>query len=75
MEFFNHPEILAPAGSYETLLAAVRAGADAVYLGLEQFNARRGAKNFTLLELADAVRYCHTYNVRVYLTLNISLTD
>ena len=47
-------ELLAPAGNAEALRAAVRAGADAVYLGLESFNARRGADNFTLESLAEA---------------------
>ena len=52
-------ELLAPAGSPEALRAAVCAGADAVYLGFGQFNARRGARNFTQAELASAVSYCH----------------
>ena len=63
-------ELLAPAGSAAALRAAVRAGADAVYLGLESFNARRGADNFTLDALADACRYAHMRGVRVYVTLN-----
>ena len=52
------------------LLAAVRSGADAVYLGLRDFNARRNADNFGSLELRAAVEYCHVRGVRVYLTLN-----
>lgn len=75
MKFSDLPEILAPAGSYDSLTAAVRSGADAVYLGLGEYNARRNAKNFTIEELRAAVEYCHTYAVRVYLTLNISLSD
>ena len=69
------PEILAPVGSGEMLTAAVRAGADAVYLGLNEFNARRNAQNFTLDTLGEAVKYCHIRGVKVYLTLNIMLSD
>lgn len=69
------PELLAPAGSPEALLAAVRSGADAVYLALDDFNARRGAKNFSDEAFQAAVHDCHLRGVRVYLTLNILLTD
>ena len=68
-------EILSPAGSPEALRAAVCAGADAVYLGFGQFNARRGAKNFTREEFAAAVSYCHLRGVKVYLTLNTLCSD
>lgn len=51
-------EILAPAGGPEQLTAAVRAGADAVYLGLDSFNARRAAANFTAQSLPEVVGYC-----------------
>lgn len=63
-------ELLAPAGSPAALHAAVRGGADAVYLGLEQFNARRGADNFTIESLREACRYAHTRGVSIYITLN-----
>ena len=63
-------EILAPVGSPQTLEAAVWAGADSVYLGLQGFNARRGAGNFTPEELKDAVRLCHAHGVNVHVTLN-----
>lgn len=63
-------EILAPVGSPKTLEAAVFAGADCVYLGLQGFNARRGAGNFTPDELRDAVRLCHAHGVGVHVTLN-----
>lgn len=63
-------EILAPAGSPEALTAAVRAGADAVYLGAPRFNARQSAYGFTADELAEAVAYCHARGVRVHLALN-----
>ena len=68
-------ELLAPAGSPEALLAAVQNGADAVYMGLGSFNARRSARNFTDETFAAAVAYCHEHGVRVYLTLNTLLTD
>ena len=68
-------EILAPAGSFESLIAAVRCGADAVYLGAESFNARGNAQNFTREKLKEAVKYCHERNVKVYLTLNTLISD
>ena len=68
-------EILSPAGSPEALRAAVCAGADAVYLGFGQFNARRGAKNFTRDEFASAASYCRLRGVKVYLTLNTLCSD
>ena len=68
-------ELLAPAGSPESLRAAVMCGADAVYLGWGDFNARRNAKNFTDEEFADALLFCHQRGVRVFLTLNTLLTD
>ncbi len=68
-------ELLCPAGSFEALRAAVCNGADAVYLGVEGFNARRGARNFTLQELPEAVRYCHVRGVKVHLTLNTLVGD
>lgn len=64
------PEILAPAGNAQMLSAAVFSGADAVYLGLTGYNARRSAGNFTPDELCDAVRFCHARGVRVHVTLN-----
>jgi putative protease len=66
-------ELLAPAGSFAALNAAVCAGADAVYLGLEAFNARRNADNFTLETLAQACDYAHLRGVKVYVTLNIEI--
>ena len=61
-------ELLSPAGSMEALRAAVQNGADAVYLGAGGFNARMGARNFTLDDLREAVTYCHVRCVRVHLT-------
>ena len=68
-------ELLSPAGSLDALHAAVCNGADAVYLGVDAFNARHGARNFTLDELPDVVRYCHVRGVAVHLTLNTLVTD
>ena len=63
-------ELLAPAGNMECLHAAVKAGADAAYLGAGHFNARRGADNFSLENLAEACDYAHLRGVKIYLTLN-----
>ena len=68
-------ELLSPAGSPEGVIAAVQNGADAVYMGMGAFNARRSAKNFTDDDFAAAVHYCHLHGVKVYLTLNTLLTD
>ena len=68
-------ELLAPAGSMEALHAAVQNGANAVYLGCGQFNARQSAKNFTPQALVEAVKYCHIRGVAVHLTLNTLVSD
>ena len=75
-------ELLAPAGSWEAMEAAVRAGADAVYLGVGSFNARRHAQNFSLQDntdvtpsLKEAVAFCHARGVKVYVTLNTLVLD
>ena len=68
-------EILAPAGGYESLVAAVRSGADAVYLGEKSFSARTSAKNFDDDELKKAVAYCHIHGVKVYVTINTLIFD
>lgn len=68
-------ELLAPAGSPESLTAAVQSGADAVYLGYGPLNARRNAKNFSQEELRQAVSYCHQRGTKVYLTLNTLLSN
>ncbi|MBE6957255.1 MAG: U32 family peptidase [Ruminococcaceae bacterium] len=68
-------ELLAPAGSQQALVAAVQNGADAVYLGFGDFNARRNAKNFSAEEVAAAVSYCHLRGTKVFVTLNTLLTD
>lgn len=71
----TRPEILAPAGSFESLVAGVRSGADAVYLGASGFNARANAVNFDAEGLKEAVRYCHQRGVKVYQTLNTLVFD
>lgn len=63
-------ELLAPAGSFESFLGAIHAGADAVYLGGQKFGARAYADNFTEEEVCRAIRYAHIYGRKVYLTLN-----
>jgi collagenase-like PrtC family protease len=64
------PELLSPAGDWESLQAAVINGADAVYLGTRDFNARMNAKNFSMEELGRAAGYCHNQGVKLYLTMN-----
>ncbi len=64
------PELLAPAGNREKLEAAIRYGADAVYMAGESFGMRAFADNFSLDELKSAVNYAHGHGVRVYLTVN-----
>lgn len=68
-------ELLAPAGSMEALRAAVQNGANAVYLGVGNLNARQSAKNFTPQTLVEAVKYCHIRGVAVHLTLNTLVSD
>lgn len=68
-------ELLAPAGNYDCFLAAVHAGADAVYLAGKQFGARAAADNFDESELISAIRYAHLFGRRVYLTVNTLLKD
>jgi U32 family peptidase len=69
----NHtiPELLAPAGDWEAMRAAVSNGADAVYFGLDAFNARARAANFSLKELPEVMRYLHDHNVRGFVALNV----
>ena len=71
----HKPEILAPAGSLESVYAAVRCGADAVYLGGKEFSARGNATNFTEDELKEAVSYCHLNGVSVHQAINTIAFD
>lgn len=68
-------QILAPAGSCEHLIAAVNNGCDAVYLGLDSFNARMKAPNFTLDNLSQWVDYCHLFGVKVFVAINTSIKN
>lgn len=68
-------ELLAPAGTWEALEAAVNAGANAIYLGGKAFGARAYADNFGREELAKAVYFCHMHHVRLYITVNTLIDD
>jgi len=67
--------LLSPAGSPESLLAALKSGADGVYFGGAAFNARRGAANFSDAEMEHALDLCHLYGAKAFLTMNTLLTD
>ena len=69
------PEVLAPAGSLESIYAAVRCGADGVYVGGKLFSARANAVNFSDEELAEAVKYCHLHGVKIYRAMNTVICD
>src|SRR5437879_9425898 len=66
----RRPELLAPAGDWECAKAAVENGADAIYFGLERFNARMRAHNFTLADLPRLMEFLHRRGVRGYVTFN-----
>ena len=68
-------ELLAPAGNREAFTAALECGADAIYLGGQQFGARQYAPNFSLEELAQSVRQAHLFGVRVFVTVNTLVDD
>jgi U32 family peptidase len=68
---FRRPELLAPAGDWECIRAAVENGADAVYFGLERFNARMRAKNLTQADLPELMAFLHRRGVKGYVTFNI----
>ena len=69
------PELLAPAGNFESLEAAIHGGCDAVYVGLKHFGARAFANNFTDEEIVSAIKLCHTYGVKLYVTMNTLIHD
>jgi putative protease len=69
-DILPRPELLAPAGGWECLKAAVANGADAVFFGLPRFNARIRADNFTEDELPEVIAFCHRHGVKAYVTLN-----
>lgn len=66
-------EILAPCGDYDSLISAIAAGCDAVYLGIGEFNARIRAKNFEMEKMPEVINLAHASIVKVYVTLNIAL--
>lgn len=68
-------ELLAPAGDMSALRAAVSAGANAVYLGYDEFSARAKAKNFDKEELMEAINYAHLRGVKIYVTFNVLIAD
>ncbi len=74
-KFVNLPEILSPAGEWAALHAALEAGCNAVYFGVEGLNMRAGARNFQITELPAIVRRCHHRGCRAYLTLNTLVFD
>lgn len=69
------PELLAPAGSMDALIAAVNAGADAVYIGGKRFGARKYSANFTGAEIGEAITYAHLRGSRVYVAVNTLVHD
>ena len=69
-------EVMAPVGSWESLSAAIQAGAGSVYFGLEKLNMRaRSSINFTIEDLAEIVKICNENGIKTYLTLNTVLYD
>ena len=72
---YNNIELLAPAGSMESLYGAVNNGCNAVYIGGSKFSARAYASNFDNENMKKAVDYCHSYNVKVYVTMNTLLKE
>lgn len=71
----NNVEILAPAGDSKSFFSAINNGADAIYLGIDEFNARANVENFNLENLKEYVSYAHLFGVKIYLTLNILLKN
>ena len=68
-------ELLVPAGDMQCLTQAVANGADAVYIGCKNFGARKFAKNFDNNEIQQAVKICHLYGVKLYVTMNTLVRD
>lgn len=76
MDNIKNFEIMSPAGSFESLMSAINAGADSIYFGVEQLNMRaRSANNFKLTDLKEIVSRCKKVNVKTYLTLNTIMYD
>ena len=68
-------ELLSPVGNMETLYYAIHNGADAVYFAGKKFGARKFAQNFDEEEIVKAIKYCHLYGVKVYMTVNTLIFD
>lgn len=68
-------ELLAPAGNMESLTAALRCGADAIYIGGKNFSARQNASNFEYAEIKEAISLCHRYGAKLHIAVNTMLTD
>ncbi len=75
MKYKHKIELLAPGGDIESIKAAILAGADAIYCGLDQFNARNRATNISFEELLSILRVAHSYNCKIFLTFNIILLE
>lgn len=72
----NKPELMSPAGSFESMMAAIKAGCDSVYFGVEQLNMRaKSSSNFTIEDLKKVARIAHENNIKTYLTLNTIVYD
>ena len=70
------PELLAPAGGFDSMQAAINAGADAVYFGVEQLNMRtRSSEGFTIADIKDVAALCHANHIKAYITLNTVMYD
>ena len=72
---FENLEILSPAGNPDSFMAALNSGADAIYLGLDLFNARMSAENFTTENIRTFIKLAHSHFVKVYITINTLLKD
>lgn len=68
-------ELLSPVGNFASLKATIHNGADAVYLGGKKFGARAYADNFSEEEMLRAIKYCHLYNVKIYVTINTMIYE
>lgn len=72
---FENLEVLSPAGDAESFYAALNSGADAIYLGLNNFNARMKAENFSKENIIDFIKLAHSFGVKIYITINTLLND
>lgn len=75
MKNINKPELLSPAGDIDSLKAGIYGGCDAIYLGGPKFSARAYASNFTDEDLKKVIEYAHTYDVKIYITINTLIKD